>query len=172
MKLYLDTNVYSFIASRDEARRVRSFLDEQQHVALVSCNHLAETWRIEDQERRVREMRCLTAVASPTSYSGLPESYIQAQEVLAEMRRLRPGWLALVPDDTSRISVFLNFHRRDWSAVRRDPSYVPPGQSLVKASVESAMPRNREAHRELRDLILRLRRLNLEPGLRLHSEFS
>ena len=114
----------------------------------------------------------LTTIASPRSYSQVPESYVHAEEVLGELRRLRPQWLSSRPN-TSQISVFLNGHRRLWSRVRQDPSYVPETMELMNSSMQSAVPANRDSHRDLRGAIVRAREEHREFELALaHPDFA
>jgi hypothetical protein len=162
-RVYLDTNIYSYIAATNEAVVVREVLDSTGWIAVASIGHLEETWRIRDESIRIAEVAAITTVAG--LYDHPPESFRQAGEVLAEIRRCRPAWLARMPG-TSKIPVFLNFHLRMWKEARQNPAYLPPGLEAHDRDFESGVAQSRDFHKSVRSAVVDANKHREEPILR------
>ncbi len=88
MRLYFDTNVYSFITECDESRLVRRFLDQSGHKVQASSENLFEIYAIPERLKRRHELITLITVAS--SFEPKPQSWLHAYEVRREISRCRP----------------------------------------------------------------------------------
>ncbi len=70
-----------------------------------------------------------------------------AEEMLAELRRLRPEWLRAYPTMRSRSGHLKHRKATVWDELRKDPWYLPPTRDHVEAAVHSVIGENREAQR-------------------------
>lgn len=110
MKLHFDTNVFNWIAETGEALPIRDYLTIAGHELIATGENLFEAFAAPEPVRQ-GQIGALTAVA--TRYQDVPIGYVHAQEVLEEVRRVRPDWLFRIPQ-ANRHSVLLNRHRRLW----------------------------------------------------------
>ncbi len=108
--IYFDNNVFAHVNESGEEAAFDRWLRASQHAALLSFNHLWEALTISDELARKKRVRLLRSV--PCRYVTYPP-YLEAMELLDEIKRARPSWLRRRPD-TSKIDVNLNFHRRLW----------------------------------------------------------
>jgi len=111
MRLYFDTNVYSYIAAACEEKEVRRLLTGAGYGIRASASNLFEIYAIPDNDRRIREVNALTTVA--TSFEQRPQSWLQAEEVRREIKRLRPSWIK-PRVRVQTIRQFLRAHRQMW----------------------------------------------------------
>lgn len=120
MKLYFDTNIYSFVASTGEAAELRTYLRRERHIVTASQGNITEIYAIPDRAVQRSELETLTKVAS--SYEKRPQSWAHAKEVRNELRRCHPDWLRTRPDPDNRIREFLRGHQEAWKMAKRsDP---------------------------------------------------
>ncbi|MHB0911819.1 MAG: hypothetical protein ACYC2Y_00050 [Armatimonadota bacterium] len=112
--IYFDTNVYRFIASCDEVKPVREFLENEGSRILASASNLFETYRIPNREERHKQLLALRELSD--SFEQRPQSWYHAKEVRAEVRRCRPSWLRKSPDKRGlkKITEFIHAHKQRW----------------------------------------------------------
>jgi hypothetical protein len=135
VRLYLDSNVYSLVERNDATIRVQDWLNSSRHTIVVSFMNLMEATRIHDDSKRIRQVKTITSLGD--KHLLTPCHYQEAQEYLRAVRRYRPGWLRLIPGDTSHISVIQHRYRRFFADLRRNPAYIPD-EALARAEVLSA----------------------------------
>jgi hypothetical protein len=122
MRLYLDSNVYSYILETRESREARALFAATSATVLSSDTVVLEAARIPDREQRLARMAAIRCVA--TRRISPPFAFRQAMEVLAEMRRCRPEWLEPVPA-TRTIERILAVGERNWKRLRNDVLFDP-----------------------------------------------
>src|SRR5262245_11229202 len=115
MKLYFDTNVYSFIAACGESHAVRRFLDASVHKVQASSRNLVEIYAIPEPSVRRDEVTALITVAS--AFEPKPQSWLHAYEVRREIGRCRPHWLTRVTF-TKKVQQFLKGHLQRWQEAK------------------------------------------------------
>jgi len=95
VRVLLDTNVWRYLvdqgANKDLLRSVRGGRVQIQ----IAPSVLYEALRTRDVDLRRRLASLMTL---PTWKRLMPEAYSESQEILSEVRRLRPKWLRPTPD--------------------------------------------------------------------------
>jgi hypothetical protein len=164
--VYLDTNVFSFIAKSGEAREVKQVLERSDALVAASDSQLSEIYSIRDEGKRAAELRVITSL---TKRHLPPASYSHAMELLGEIRRLRPEWLRRHPD-TSRIEPILNGLKRTWVQARLHPDQLPPGFDPYHQDSERGIAKQTESQKKVRGVRTRGSRSNPEGRLRFEYE--
>ena len=91
-RLYLDSNVYSFVASqRDQAVDVKDLLQRSGFTVQASAINVLEIMANPDQDSREAVVETLLVLAD--RFEPFPCCSIEATEFLNEVGRLRPRWL-------------------------------------------------------------------------------
>jgi hypothetical protein len=109
MRLYFDRSVFDHVLAAGEEERSDGWLREEGRALLLSGEHLAEALRIPDAGKR----RAFISLLTSAPRDHLPPAYLHAEELRAEIRRLRPRWMRRFPD-SSRVSYWLNASKRRW----------------------------------------------------------
>ena len=119
MILYFDTNVFNFIADRQECNEVREFLSSYSHKVVASSENLTEMLAIRDDLLRRYRISALTSIA--TSFEPKPESWHHAFEVQCEVRRCRRRWLKVSPrrGDIKEITELKQAHLEKWNLAKK-----------------------------------------------------
>jgi hypothetical protein len=115
MRLYFDTSIYSYVAATGESHDVRRLLTDRACSLIASRTNIFEIYAIPRRDTKQTELRCLAQIA--TDYPRFPVSYRQAQEVLGELRRLRPEWVKPAIG-LRRVREFLRAYRDEWKRVQ------------------------------------------------------
>src|SRR5262249_11023199 len=120
-RILFDTNVWNYFAEHCSADGLKKAVRTKTSKILVAPSTLYETLRVKNAEIRARRA---TLITDPAWTRLMPEAYSEAQELLAEIKRLRPQWLN--PKGIRGISQrFKHDWRRTkagfWERVRRDP---------------------------------------------------
>lgn len=110
MKVYFDTNLYTFITERGEARQVHERLMRRHAVLTGSDENLSELYRTVDVERRRSLFRTLGEL-HPRRLQ--PVGFLHAKELAGEIKRLHPEWLKRNADHASTTH-WLNAARKRW----------------------------------------------------------
>lgn len=113
-----DTNIWSYIVEADAVEIIRKAAREN-NVRIVACPAVVyECLRGSDRQRRRRLAKVLarTCWARP-----MPEAFLEAEEVRAEVERLRPQWILPNPDLTLWARNKTDWRRAFWTRVRNDP---------------------------------------------------
>ncbi len=119
---YFDSNVYGYIQRTGTARKVRSFLNAAHVRVWASDANLFEALRIDDEIERVARMKVIRGVAAEKL--TVQRAYVEARQLLAEIRRCRPQWLSPNPD-LRTAARFRREFARAWTTLREDPAYRP-----------------------------------------------
>jgi len=146
VRLYLDTNVLAFICERGEEDEVSAWLANEGHTVVLSDAHLTETLPTSDAPTRNARLRLMHRLMSETPQFA---PFLLAQELLDEIERCRPRWLKQRPD-TSRVSVWLNRHRRRFQALRHPPAWLTEGSDRALSITELGIEQDRQTQKQLR----------------------
>lgn len=106
MKILLDTNVWRYLVDHEAVASLVQAVHKSSHQICVAPAVVYEAFRTSDPALRARLIRCM---ALPQWKRLMPEAYWEAEEIRAEIKRLRPAWLHRRPDQ--------NLYRRlryDW----------------------------------------------------------
>lgn len=147
----LDTNIYVDIEKAGLANAVRSFLDSAGCCVEASVVNLVELANAAETDQALRQVRTLTLVAR--EFEHPPFTLLMSQEFLAEVRRLRPRWLAAHPK-TVHADVRLSSWQRKWNRICADPAIALENRAAFFATQK---PLDDAIEREQREL-LKLRR--------------
>lgn len=117
MRVFFDTNIYDFIAKSQEEIRVREFLDGQGIFVIATDGNILETLATPNENHRLFQASAIVVVAS--EYEKTPQSWHQAEEVLAEIQRCRPEWLRFMPSKKlmRRAQYYLEQHQNLWRKI-------------------------------------------------------
>ncbi|MGA7669712.1 MAG: hypothetical protein WBW04_04780 [Nitrolancea sp.] len=154
-RVYLDTNVFRFIERCDEATAVREFLDSNGLRVTANDHHLTETYAIRDDDLREQAMKTITEVA--TNFARVPDTFLHADELLAEVRRCRPRGLCRRAEEASLIPIHLKNHRMKWKEAKAQPRYVPSSFQTYKHDSDAG-----KKHFTIHQKVLRSARLHDE----------
>jgi hypothetical protein len=123
-RVLLDANVWRYIADSKSWPDLLRIARTKRVKILIAPSVVYEALRTRDVVVRQRLIQVMTL----NRWQRLmPEAFSESQELLSEIRRLRPGWLKLIPDTSA-----FTRHRYDWrrsrggfwDRVRHDPSAV------------------------------------------------
>lgn len=142
--MLLDTNVWNYLVDYDGVEPLRKAA-KAHGVAIVACPAVVyECLRVPDAQLRKRRAKALAREAWTRL---MPEAFSEAEDLLVELRRLRPRWLLESPDlrEWSR-------HRSDWKGgfwrrVRQNPTMVA---GHIKALGDDRLERARDQSRAAR----------------------
>lgn len=123
MRVILDTNVWTYIGERGETTSFEQLEDELALDIVIPPSILLEAARTPVPDIRDQIVRAMTRRRA-TRVHPLPEARLEADEVAAEIRRLRPSWARHSPM-TSRLPPLEAFWtRRIWQIAARDPAEI------------------------------------------------
>jgi hypothetical protein len=106
-RILLDTNVWRAVADANAGQRLALAAARRGLAIAVAPSVVYETLRFKDVALRNRILRIQT---SRKWVRLLPEAFSECAEILAEVRRLHPNWMASSPD----LSEYER-HVRDWT---------------------------------------------------------
>jgi hypothetical protein len=120
-RILFDTNVWNYFAEHSSAAILKKEIRERASKILVAPSTLYEALRVKDAGSRARRAALIT---DPAWTRLMPEAYSESQELLAEIKRLRPQWLN--PKGDRGVSQrFRHDWRRTkagfWQRVRQNP---------------------------------------------------
>jgi hypothetical protein len=110
---------------------------------------LIEAMRIRDDSLR---RRMVSAILGVVGQRLPPVGYRHAAEVLSEIRRCHPGWLAQKPDRRPE-SMALARAKALWGRLARDPAYLPWGMAANAGLLHAALGSGREGQKARRALV-------------------
>ena len=150
MRVILDTNLWSYVAERGDTDALEAFEVEHELKIVIPPSILLEALRTPVDD-------VLELVAAAMTRRGkdrvhpLPEARLEADEVVSEVRRLRPSWLRPFGNSAglNRLETF--WTRRLWQAAARDPHRVA---AALSAEVESVARKVLDVQRENRNAFL------------------
>jgi hypothetical protein len=151
VRLYFDTNIYSFIRARNELAQVARLLVAHSCTLIASQGNLFEMYAIESPDQQQQEVRVLVELAD--EFESYPESWRHAVELRRELKRLRPKWLSPVPPKR-RVRELLKAHRESWQQAKLG---ILPGRepyAAYKRDFEEGVSHSRHSQKELRQDVL------------------
>jgi len=151
LRLYLDSSVIAFIADHQAAKRASLEFERQGWTGTTSYTALIEAARAPYKEW-VQRQKVFASVVSELLHP--PGDYLEAQEFLDEVRRLRPDWLktqASTVEAKQLLRKQKEIFRKAQSQQDFDPKELLPSFLRV---FEPAVSVNRKTQKELRSLIL------------------
>ena len=119
VRLYLDTNIYSYVAEDGQQAELAGWLATDGHQVVLSDMLFAEALAMRDEAARIERVEFWASL--PTITAGCLGE-LQAQEFVAEVRRLRPGWQRIPAGDQSQSLQMLAARREGWRLLRDDPA--------------------------------------------------
>ena len=145
-RLLLDSNVWRYIVDAGSLPAVQHAARRSRHTIVVAPAVLYEAAHTPDKDKVVRD-KLLTAMTFPAWKRLMPEAYSEAEELKAEVRRLRPEWLRPHPDLT-----LFNRVRHDWVRARGGLwDRIKDDAALLQRSDASMKKRARDQSNELRE---------------------
>ena len=147
LQIYFDSNVYRFIRARDEVRRMQDLLASFSCVIEASASNLFETFAISSIAEQRAEVETLVQLAE--RFEERPISLLHADELLAELRRKRPGWVRRV-NFTRKIKDFLRGHLDSWRAARTLDLPPPDAYAQYRRDSEAGILNQRQLQKLLR----------------------
>ena len=169
MRLYLDSNIYSYVEESGDATAVREYLRRGGVTVLASEAVLLEAGAIPDRNARLLRLEVIRRVS--TSLIHPPFSHRQSIEVRDEIRRCRPGWLRARPDE-SEIERFLTRALRQWKRLRNDCLFDPGlGMPAYREAAEPAVAEFLGGQRSMRQLLLNSRSVEFVAGSEEYQPF-
>lgn len=121
MKVILDTNVWRQLADADASAALLRVVRKKRIRVLVAPSVAYESLRIPTDNTRRRVMELIT---NPSWWRLMPEAYSECQELLQEIRRLRPEWLRKHPNFAEIRRLRYDWLRKEggfWSRARTGP---------------------------------------------------
>jgi hypothetical protein len=119
----LDTNVWSYIATRGEVEAFDALAEERSIDVVVPPSVLLEVLRTPDPAVRTQIVSAITRRGTRRSHPPT-EAQQMADELVSEIRRLRPHWLRTFPL-TSKLPTLERFWtKKIWQHAAADPSLV------------------------------------------------
>ncbi|MFO0574305.1 MAG: hypothetical protein U1A78_09915 [Polyangia bacterium] len=122
MKVLLDSNVWRYVADQDAGSNLVTRAAEQGVEIVVVPALVFEARELKNDPLR----RKLLGLLAHGSWKRLmPETYLEAEEIKAIVRRLRPEWVVKNPDLTEVNNLRLDWERKEggfWSRARDDAS--------------------------------------------------
>jgi hypothetical protein len=106
-RILLDTNLWRALVDANAGQRLASASERRGLTIAVAPSVVYETLRLEDVTLR---NRILLMQTSRRWARLMPEAFSECVEILTEVRRLHPNWLASTPD----LSAYKR-HVRDWT---------------------------------------------------------
>jgi hypothetical protein len=116
MRLYLDTNVFAHAHDEGVGEQLVRWSQARRIDVLISEVHVGEALAIKDEAMRTARIDLLASL--PARWLA-PPGYLQSQELVAEIRRLRSNWRRLPVGDESLSRALLASHREGWRLVKR-----------------------------------------------------
>ena len=83
IKVYFDTNVYSFISACNEVEDIYQLIHSLECILIASSENLVEMYAIPHEDIRKSEISALTTLA--TNYESHPKAWFHSKELRAEI---------------------------------------------------------------------------------------
>jgi predicted nucleic acid-binding protein len=151
MRIALDTNVWSFLADRDERIAFENLINSRNMTVVLPPGTLLEVLRTTDVERRRRIIEVLTHGKRHYLRS---DAALESDEVIAEARRLRPLWLRARPRTDRVASLDAFWTKRIWRIARQSPERLVAIEKAMgtrdRDTIVANQRRNKEIMGELR----------------------
>jgi hypothetical protein len=119
VRLILDTNLWSYIADRDESRQLEELEDELGLTLIIPPSVLLEALDTPVEQVRARIISAL-AKSRRSRVHPLPEARQEAGEVVEAIRELRPRWVRQFPRADRIPSLEKFWTKTVWQLAERD----------------------------------------------------
>ena len=123
MRLILDTNVWAYLADADEGDALADLEDRLGFRNVVPPSILLETLRTSNKEVRERIVQVMTARGNVRIHPST-EAREMADELVAELRRLRPEWVRTFPETSQIKRLNKYWTKKLWQEARANPADV------------------------------------------------
>ncbi|MET9881055.1 hypothetical protein ABZZ36_41705 [Actinacidiphila glaucinigra] len=107
----LDTNLWAYIGDQAAGERVKRLMRARGHRAVSPPSVLLEVLQHPLDEKRAAIVR---ALVTTTDERLRTEADVGAAEVVAEARRLRPGWVRALPDSGREATWRTSWTKQVW----------------------------------------------------------
>jgi hypothetical protein len=118
MRVCLDTNIWSFLAEHDEGAAFQRFIADNDITVVIPPGTLLEAMRTKNPERRAQIIGTLT---SGSRHYLRSDAALEGDEVISEVKRLRPAWLRNWPRTDVVASLDAFWTKRIWRLARQHP---------------------------------------------------
>jgi len=161
MKIFLDTNVYDYIAKNGFYKKLKDFFQENLCDIIVSLGIVFEIARISDEELRNKCFQVVWKLG--TIYPKFPESYLETQEVINEFKRCRPDWIYSMPHNEKEIWGYVHNYRSIINFFKRN-GFLETNESFDEyiSLTERAISKGNPMDKSVRQALLKYE--NLEVG--------
>ena len=149
--MILDTNVWSYVGEQRAARALAELEDDLAMTVIVPPSILLEALRTPVEELRSAIAGAMTARRRVREHP-LPEARLEADELVAEARRLRPEWVRRFPMTSRLAPLEAYWTKRLWQQTARDPAYVAQiAKAIEPDTAERILEIQRSNQRAMRD---------------------
>jgi hypothetical protein len=159
----LDTNVWQYIADCDASHELHRRARQANVRIQIAPSVVYEALRTQDVGRRARSLDVMTR---PSWMRLMPEAYHEAQEILGEVRRLRPEWLRTRRNDEHIRRLQFDWMRSNggfWDRARFTPEREAAAiQALDRGVLDSARSQAKQARDMSADAGLRYEKVQLQ----------
>jgi hypothetical protein len=152
---YLDQNIYGNLERGADEETLTKILAGRGLTVAASMVLLQEAARIPTAEQRDSRIQRIKRIAS---HHLQPNTYLESQDLLGEIRRRRPDWLRLRPS-RGKVDRILRFWRR-WMA---SDVRVEGGLEFLRDIHMLEIDFNKQPHKEIRG-VARDPNATMEPG--------
>jgi hypothetical protein len=160
MKIFLDTNIYDYVAKQGNDDKLRDFFRKKYYDVEVSLDVIFEVARIPDE--KIKEKCFQTIWKLGNTYPKFPESYLETHEVINEFKRCRPDWLYSTPHEKKEIMAFVNNYRLTMKSFRRN-GFLKTNESFDEyvSLAERAVSMGNPNDKEIRQALLKYENLEI-----------
>jgi hypothetical protein len=149
----LDTNVWSYIATRGETEAFDDLTHERSLDVVVPPSILLEAMRTSESVALSQIVGAITRRFARTTHPSTEARQV-ADEVVSEIRRLRPRWLRAFPETSKLLRLEKFWTKKLWQQAAADPLLVAeqmnarPEMDQASQHVYEMQQSNRSAFRE------------------------
>jgi hypothetical protein len=158
VRAILDTNVWTYIGERGEREAFEALEQDLDFTVVVPPSLLLEALRTPVPKIRALVVEAMTSRRG-TRVHPLPEARLEADEVVAESRRLRPSWLRRFPLSANVTPLERFWTRALWQEAAEDPMRVA---AALSSEVEGIVEKIHAVQRENKTMFM-------EAGFRLND---
>jgi hypothetical protein len=136
VRVILDTNLWSSIGDEGVARSFDAVVATRGFEVLLPPSTLLEIIRLPEMKAR---QRIITAVATGRRRRLPTEAQSESAEAVAEIRRVRPGWMRSMPDTARVASLNAFWTRRVWRQALEDINFkIRPHTAMIATPLPEA----------------------------------
>lgn len=149
MTIYFDTNIYDWIASKDEAKKIREFLNSQKLRLYISKENLLEIVANNNKPERRKEIE--NVIELRPRHEKLPQSYLHSLELHNEIKRVKRNWLKLIPHKKS-LNKFLDMHSLLWENLKKGDIPKDSISYEYRRDVEEGVNKSKEYQKSFKEI--------------------